>query len=159
MPTLQTPKERPNIEALCTALKQLFAQPNVTVHGYTQGRCSIVIIHAEDGSEGVYLRYQDMPKIAEIFKTERLDFCSIQGEDEVDSYTWDGTLLRIRAHYDELAPEQDDRDYQRGWRWGECWIANGGSPHEDAVETSNDAFGRGFKERLAKEVQERKVPK
>lgn len=60
-----------------------------------------VTLHSEPGYGGVYLRYRDLHKIAEAFGTEHLNFQSIAGEEECDSVTWDGTLLKIEARYPE----------------------------------------------------------
>ncbi len=56
----------------------------------------VMIIHDRTGM-GVSFKFQDMPKLAEAFGTEHLNFRSIAGKDHIDSYTFDGSLLIIEA--------------------------------------------------------------
>lgn len=77
------------------SLKKLF--PDATIMISTHGGAMVANINAEPGSNGVWLRFKDMPKIAEAFGTERLDFQAITGADHMDSFTFDGTLLNIIA--------------------------------------------------------------
>lgn len=80
-----------------TQLRKIF--PECGVHMLDFGdpqQWQQATVFADDG-EGVLFRFEHMPKIAEAFGTERLDFCAIEGASIIDSVTYDGSCLIIQA--------------------------------------------------------------
>lgn len=151
-------RTRPTVDEVCAALKQIWPRDEICIGGYTQGFVTVIHVNAEPG-EGISFRFADMERIAEACATEHLNFRSIQGADEVDSWTFDGSLLVIEARYNAPPPDtKEELDYKMGVDFGDRWIANGGDLWHE-LDATNEAYCHGFSDRLAKERSERKVPK
>lgn len=86
-------------EEVRQALLAIFPGCGVHVINFAAERWQQAIVFDNDDRCGVNFRFEHMPKIAEAFGTECLDFSAIQSADHMDSVTYDGSLLIIQARF------------------------------------------------------------
>lgn len=64
---------------------------NIAIDTYEARNFRIFNIHGDN----VNLKFQDMPKIAEILGTEHLNFTACAGDEMVDSWSYNGGVVLI----------------------------------------------------------------
>lgn len=85
---------RPTHAEVMAGLRVIFPKANVFDVTLSADHTSVMLC-----GECVTLKFADMPRIAEVMGTERLNFQAQAGADVVDSYTFDGCVVYIFAEY------------------------------------------------------------